>query len=301
MVKCKICDKKLKRITASHLKQHNITVKEYINIYGKENLFDDYLRKLYDTASKESFMRRHGKELGINKYNEYVKFHSYKNSFEYKQNKHGWTKEQYDEYNKNRAVTKKLCIKKHGTNKGLKIYNNYCKKQVYAGTSIEYFKDKYGEIEGILKYKEICKKKASFNPNTHLLHSSKMATELFDKLTDRINDLDLCDIYYNTKNNKEYFIKIKNTYYLYDYVIPSIRLCIEFNGNYWHMNPEMYDKHDKCIGKTAEQIWKQDAEKIKAIKQRNFDVIIVWEKDYINNKDKTLGFLENEIRKRILL
>lgn len=56
MVNCKICNKKFKRITATHLKQHNTTVAKYVKQYGKEELFDDYLRVLYDTASKKSFI-----------------------------------------------------------------------------------------------------------------------------------------------------------------------------------------------------------------------------------------------------
>ena len=38
--------------------------------------------------------------------------------------------------------TKEKCIKKHGYEKGIKIWNNYCKRQSYTNT-LEYKKQKY--------------------------------------------------------------------------------------------------------------------------------------------------------------
>lgn len=98
-------------------------------------LSEDELSSLsnrFDTASRSSFIRRHGEEEGVRRYEEYVKFHSDKNKFEYKRDKFGWSKEQYDEFNKNRSVTLELCIKKHGEELGRKIFSEYCGKQAYA-------------------------------------------------------------------------------------------------------------------------------------------------------------------------
>ena len=54
-----------------------------------------------------------------------------KNTFEYKKEKFGWSPEDFKEFNKSRAVTKENLIKKHGEEKGLEIFNNYCKMFIF--------------------------------------------------------------------------------------------------------------------------------------------------------------------------
>lgn len=66
--------------------------------------------------------------------------------------------------------------------------------------------------------------------------------------------------------------------------------CIfEFFGNYWHANPLIYDSDDKISFhgkiKTANEVWLNDKsrlEKIQAVV--NLPIIIIWEQNYINNK-----------------
>ena len=118
------------------------------------------LSSRFDTASKESFIRRYGEAEGNKKYEEYVKFHSDKNKFEYKHEHLGWSKEQFDEFNKNRSVTLELCIKKHGQDLGKKIFDEYCSKQAYVGCKLEYFVEKYGKEKGNAIYQEVNKKKS---------------------------------------------------------------------------------------------------------------------------------------------
>lgn len=67
---------------------------------------------------------------------------AYSNSLEYKQIKHGWTKEQFDTYNKSRATTKKSLIEKYGEQEGTQKWKEYCNKQSYAGCKLEYFIEK---------------------------------------------------------------------------------------------------------------------------------------------------------------
>jgi len=299
MVKCKICGKEFKRITGTHLKKHNTTVREYIDKYGKNDLFDEYLRRYYDTASKKSFIRRFGEKEGLTKYEEYVKFHSYKNSFEYKHNKYGWTREQYDNYNKQRGITKQLCIIRHGKTKGLKIWDGYVKKQRIAGCVKQYFIDKYGEKKGTKKYEEINKKKSHMPFNNN---SSKLATEFIYKLYESIKPLRIPDIYFNGKDRKEFWQHDnKNSrYYFYDFTIPSLRINIEFNGDYWHCNPKFYDKGFIFReSKTAQDKWDYDKEKLSFLEKKGFTNIIVWESDYKNNKEFIIKNVANEIRKRV--
>jgi len=52
-VKCKICGKKLGRMTSSHLKKHRLTVKEYKKQYPGAKTFPEELRKIVSEKVKE--------------------------------------------------------------------------------------------------------------------------------------------------------------------------------------------------------------------------------------------------------
>lgn len=106
-----------------------------------------------------NFIKRYGEEVGTVKFNNYRNKQSIKNSYEYFNKTRGWSKEDFDLYNKSRAVTLLNCIKRHGDEKGTEIYKSYCKKQSYVGVKKEYFIEKYGECEGIQKYNLMLKMK----------------------------------------------------------------------------------------------------------------------------------------------
>ncbi len=75
---------------------------------------------------------------------------------------------------------------------------------------------------------------------------------------------------------------------MFDYVIPELKLCIEFNGDCFHANRMIYKNSDypnpfqKHL--TAEDIWKYDEIKNSEIINVGYDIIIIWESEY--NKDK---------------
>ena len=59
----------------------------------------------------------------------------------------------------NRAWLKKL-IKRHGTDHGTEKWEKYCIRQAHAGCSLKYFTELYGEVDGEVIYKDLCKRKA---------------------------------------------------------------------------------------------------------------------------------------------
>ena len=93
-----------------------------------------------------------GEEEGLKKWNHYCELQSKSNKFEYKKEKYGWTEEDFNNFNKTRAITLENQIAKYGEEEGTKRFNDYCEKQVYAGNKLEYFIEKLGEIEGRKKY-----------------------------------------------------------------------------------------------------------------------------------------------------
>lgn len=57
---------------------------------------------------------------------------------------------------------------------------------------------------------------------------------------------------------------------------------IEFNGDYWHMNPNMYkeDEVNSTNKRVAKDIWKSDANKMRLAQRRGFKTMVVWESEY---------------------
>ena len=89
--------------------------------------------------------------------------------------------------------------------------------------------------------------------------------------------------------NHEYSCGVKDNNY--DFVIVDNKKVIEFNGDKFHANPTMFEKYDiplKFLNKTSEQIWEEDKIKINKAIKNGYDVKIVWEKEYLQNKDKVI-------------
>ena len=276
----------------------------------------------YDSASLESFIKHHGEEAGRQKYEDYVAFQSAKNTFEYKRDHKGWTKEQFDEYNKSRAVTLENLQKRYGREDGRKRFNAYCKLQAYAGCALEYFQELYGEEEGKRKYLELNKQKGKTIENfinkygetegrekwkvwheyvkKHLefmrkrivkLPYSNVSQKLFNEIMVRLDETKIQACHFATHNN-ETRIQLPNGQIVFsDFTLD--KKIIEFNGDYWHRNPELYI--DDLITEDAESIWERDKTRIRGLEELGYSVLVVWELDYRRNPEEViqrcLGFL----------
>lgn len=111
--------------------------------------------------------------------------------------------------------------------------------------------------------------------------SSTKANGLFDEIRKMIDDNE--HIHCASKG-KEFGKRIKETgrYCYYDFVDTQNKKCIEFNGNYYHANPIMYepDTFIKKRQQTAEEIWNSDYEKMQRLEADGFDIRIVWESEF---------------------
>lgn len=76
--------------------------------------------------------------------------------------------------------------------------------------------------------------------------------------------------------------------YIIDEFDRNKNVCIEFNGDFWHCNPNIFDKEyfHPIIKMTAEEIWKRDKRKYNKLKNNKYDVFIVWESDNLDDKIK---------------
>lgn len=304
---CKTC-------LLQHFKDNPPKAEKYFfmkaNIYGQYCFgysYEEYKKicSMTVAVTENRLIKKYGETIGKEKWKEYCDKQAKSNSFEYKKEKYNWSKEKFDNFNKNRAVTKELCIKRYGDERGLEVWNNYCEKQKIT-KSFDYMINKYGYDKAV----EINKSKALILSNFIKKYGEKEGYEKFTKYTKRhknfyslisqelFNKIDKYfskkyTTYYATKNYEYMFIINDNTYICLDYYIKELNACIEFNGSVFHAEPRLYNDDDKCnpfSELTAKEIRENDQTRYKSLKELyNIDTYIVWEYDYRNNKDKVIN------------
>ena len=84
-----------------------------------------------------------------------------------------------------------------------------------------------------------------------------------------------------------------------DYVLR--KHIIEFNGDFWHANPKIYNENDQLARfgheyDTAKNIWKRDKERIERFKHCGFQVLVVWESDYASDPEHVIEKCVNFLR-----
>ena len=262
------------------------------NKYGAYSFgygYEEYKKICSQTVgiTENAMIRKWGEKEGKKRWKSYCDKQAETNTFEYKQEKYGWSKEQFEEFNKSRAVTLELCIERHGEEAGRKMWDEYCERQRYT-TSLEYMIEEYGEEEGTKKYKDFC----YYRTNSCGSKSySLISQQCFNAIYSHINTTN--EIYYHDLN-KEYSIINNNTTYNLDFYDKTKNLVIEFLGDYWHANPKRYNSdetiihHQKSI--CVKDIWKYDKQRKRNIcKVLNNPVYIeVWESDWKENQYKVM-------------
>lgn len=307
----------------------NLLSYEYEHIFdiSKEEIV--YCISKYKKVTLENMIERYGEELGNFRWQVYLEKQKHTKSKEYHMEKFGRTEEEWNEFNKKRFVTLENMKERYGEEEGQKRWESYLEKQKYS-ESVEYSIEKYGEEEGRRKFIEKSKKKAVTYKNTIEKYgeeegrkrweeiiknqksgSSKMAQNFFIELNTKIikdfPEINQDKIYFNPKGLEfASYDKDLNVRYYYDFVITSnINLCIEFNGDVFHANPNIYKEDSKPIpfffpDLTAKDIWEKDERKFTHIKKQGFAFACVWEsqlkienfldlfyknvKEYISNK-----------------
>lgn len=303
-VTCKVCGEQLySQMTRKHLQTHNFeNFKQYRAAYPGVELKSQMLRNK-TKMTLEMQMQKYGEEEGRKRFEAYRAKQAVKNTFEFKQQKYGWTREQFDSYNKSRAVTKENLMKRHGDEAGLKKWNDYVEKQKYAGSSEQYFIDMYGKEEGMKKWLDVNNRKRNSLENYTLKYGAEKAAVKYQEYCNKrgksmffsrvsqelfaaIAPKNTTKIYYATNSNGEYcvFDPAANGVKFFDYVDTVRKKCIEFNGDCFHANPKFYT--ESCRPNffnrdlTAAMIWEEDSRKQNLIIERGFDILVVWENDY---------------------
>ena len=306
MPKCLECGTTNKRLQWTHF-VHKCTGrfkngKEYRSAYPDAKLVDDDVAQSTGGTLK-NYQKKHGMKEGQILWDQYRERQSHSNSLEYKQEKHGWSQEKYDNYNKSRSVTLPNMIAKHGDIEGSIKWQEYCERQAYTNTKA-YFIERDGQEAGSLKYAEVCRKKShsldvvmerhGCDKETALeivqgytqseKYSSNAEKEFVDCLTADMNT----ELEYQYKT-KQYCIWANNRANFYDIVHNN--KAIEFNGDYWHCNPQTYsdDWYHPQVEMTAGEIWDRDNRKVLALNEhRSIQTLVIWESEYLTDPTQTI-------------
>lgn len=102
-----------------------------------------------------------------------------------------------------------------------------------------------------------------------VIKSSKLEDEIFERIKEVVPDLG------RQLNLGSYF---------YDYY--KGKKLIEFNGDYWHGNPEIYEAFDvveSSFGKGGQyacDLWARDEKKKLYANNLGYEVLVIWESEY---------------------
>lgn len=125
-------------------------------------------------------------------------------------------------------------------------------------------------------------------PNIHSINESKYEVELRYSI-----EKGLPEQYKITKKT----IRIDNQW-MYPDIIINDKFIIEFYGNYWHADPKIYKKNDIVHHReTASSIWKRDKKRLDLLRKNGYNVYVVWQDEYLNDKELVVNNLLLEIIK----
>ncbi len=198
----------------------------------------------------------------------------------------------------------RIICKKHGVFKqaiyihlkGHKCKKCYSEKQT---KTLDYFISKANEVHNYkydyslvkyikcdIKVKIICPKHGIFEmmPFRHLAGSKcpKCAIKASRPETAWLNSIGLP----NDPEHRNVNIWISKKRFNVDGIDPSNKTIFEFNGDFFHGNPAVYEPNEindmnKC---TFGQLYQETLDKEQALKAAGYTVISIWEKDYYENR-----------------
>lgn len=120
-------------------------------------------------------------------------------------------------------------------------------------------------------------KQFQYQCKKHYINHSDKGDNLMEQLS---KDIPFALLY----GDDEKVFTFKNHWYRVDGFIPEKNFAIEFQGNYYHANPEMYESDHvfEMWGKTktAKEIWEKDALRKKELEEKyHITVLYIWEKE----------------------
>lgn len=163
--------------------------------------------------------------------------------------------------NRQKTFTLQKCIERYGEEKGKEIFNE---RQIRWQNTLN------SKSESELS--EINRKKISKGYNC-----SKGESFVFNSLVKEFPNVERQFTLKNQKRRLNYDLRYENK-------------IIEYNGDFWHMNPKLYNETDinRRTKRTAKQQWELDESKINVAKSRGYEVLIIWESELDKMPEETI-------------
>jgi len=184
-------------------------------------------------------------------------------------------------YEKKHSEKTKLQVSKSRTGKACGEYNSMANPEHRKKVSIA-LKKKYesGELDFL---KKIQSENAIKNQSNGKLKTAPIS----------IPEKELKEIFENLGYQIESQFKIGSL--RYDLFIKEKNILIEYNGDYWHCNPNLYEKNylHKKKKLYAYEIWNNDLYKKELAEKKGHKLFIIWEKDYKFNKNEEINKILN--------
>ena len=80
--------------------------------------------------------------------------------------------------------------------------------------------------------------------------------------------------------------------YVVDMVDEKYKIVIEYFGDFWHRNPEIYEKEFVKYGYSSEFIWNKDSRRRDDLQNNGYTVFTIWEKDWHKHKEEVIQNLK---------
>lgn len=160
--------------------------------------------------------------------------------------------------------SKNICIEKYGKEKGLEIWQERQNRwQMTLNAKPDEEKARINRLK-----------------LTKGITVSTAEKEIIKEIKETNIDLKIIPQFNLSVNNKKQ--------YVYDIAVNN--KIIEYNGDFWHCNPKKYsaDYVNPRTKLKASDKWKLDQKKIKFAEDQGYKVLVVWESDFKENKEKVL-------------
>jgi hypothetical protein len=121
---------------------------------------------------------------------------------------------------------------------------------------------------------------------------SKIECEFIEKIIEEFKFKNSISI---ISSGNQKILKRDKYNYIVDFYNEEKNVIIEFYGDFWHCNPEIYDKnfYNPKIKKYASQIWECDTKRKQEIIQvSGCKFIEIWEKDWKEKPVETINFIK---------
>lgn len=189
-------------------------------------------------------------------------------------------------------------INKYGETDGIIRYNSLCNLKKY-NSSLQYYIDKYGEIKGNEVYRDLIGRRT-----VKLSRASKESFKFFRDIYIylRKKGINKKDIYWGVGHSNEWFVNSNGIITFYDFTIPIINLVIEYHGIKFHPNEnniEINREEWTCLfsGMSFHDKLKCDKFKRDIIVAKGFDYIEVFsDEDLTKSKYDIITIIEKKLK-----